>query len=71
MKRFEEEISTLPPPTMTVVDLISDSGESHPELGYLLEAFDDELGIPPSTSPIRLLQIRCLVLFYFVQFQVN
>ncbi|KAL6973628.1 hypothetical protein U1Q18_027813, partial [Sarracenia purpurea var. burkii] len=53
MKRFEEEISTLPylPPTMTVVDLISDSDEYQSELGYLLEASDDELGIPPLTSP--------------------
>ncbi|KAL6957748.1 hypothetical protein U1Q18_002335 [Sarracenia purpurea var. burkii] len=52
MKRFEEEISTSlpPPPAVTVVDLISDSGESQPELGYLLEASDDELGIPPSTT---------------------
>ncbi|KAL6996123.1 hypothetical protein U1Q18_006262 [Sarracenia purpurea var. burkii] len=52
MKRFEEEISTLPPPppTMTVVDLISDSGESQSELGYLLEASDDKFGIPPWTT---------------------
>ncbi|CAN4121868.1 unnamed protein product [Withania somnifera] len=41
MKSFEEEITTLP----------------QPELGYLLEASDDELGLPPPTEadnePIR------------------
>ncbi|KAL6952060.1 hypothetical protein U1Q18_041700 [Sarracenia purpurea var. burkii] len=47
MKRFKKEISTLPPPhpAMTVVDLISDFGESQSELEYLLEASDDELGV--------------------------
>ena len=43
MKSFEEEISPVP-----VVDLTSESGESQPDLGYLLEASDDELGLPPS-----------------------
>ena len=47
MKSFEEEISSSPVP---VVDLTSDSGESQPDLGYLLEASDDELGLPPSSS---------------------
>ncbi|XP_040998163.1 uncharacterized protein LOC121244206 [Juglans microcarpa x Juglans regia] len=47
MKSFEEEISRSQVP---VVDLTSDSGESQPELGYLLEASDDELGLPPSGS---------------------
>ncbi|KAG2664111.1 hypothetical protein I3760_16G064100 [Carya illinoinensis] len=47
MKSFEEEISRS---TAPVVDLTSDSGESQPELGYLLEASDDELGLPPSGS---------------------
>ncbi|KAG6392775.1 hypothetical protein SASPL_147001 [Salvia splendens] len=37
-----------------IVELVSDSGESRPDLGYLLEASDDELGIPPpATSPAR------------------
>ncbi|KAG6424512.1 hypothetical protein SASPL_114930 [Salvia splendens] len=37
-----------------IVELVSDSGESRPDLGYLLEASDDELGIPPPTaSPAR------------------
>ncbi|KAF2311112.1 hypothetical protein GH714_019551 [Hevea brasiliensis] len=48
MKSFEEEISASSSPVV-VVDLTSDSGESQPELGYLLEASDDELGLPPSS----------------------
>ncbi|KAJ6891156.1 hypothetical protein NC651_024612 [Populus alba x Populus x berolinensis] len=40
MKSFELEISAF--------DLTSESGESRPDLGYLLEASDDELGLPPS-----------------------
>ncbi|XP_042038195.1 uncharacterized protein LOC121784082 [Salvia splendens] len=37
-----------------IVELVSDSGESRPDLGYLLEALDDELGIPPpEASPTR------------------
>ncbi|KAG6396168.1 hypothetical protein SASPL_142310 [Salvia splendens] len=37
-----------------IVELVSDSGESRPDLGYLLEASDDELGIPPpAASPAR------------------
>ncbi|KAH7516544.1 uncharacterized protein LOC107429425 [Ziziphus jujuba] len=57
MKSLEEEISattscsaspaSAPVP---VVDLTSDTGESQPELGYLLEASDDELGLPPSIN---------------------
>ena len=46
MKSLQEEISassSLAP----VVDLTSDSGESQPQIGYLLEASDDELGLPP------------------------
>uniref|UniRef100_M1CT40 Uncharacterized protein n=1 Tax=Solanum tuberosum TaxID=4113 RepID=M1CT40_SOLTU len=54
IKSFEEEIlhrSTLPSPH-TLIDLtLSDSGESQSDLGYLLEASDDELGLPPSFSP--------------------
>lgn len=40
IKSFEEEI-LLPGPA-------PGTGESQPELGYLLEASDDELGLPPS-----------------------
>ena len=50
MKSFEEEISSSKPPPVPVVDLTSESGESRPELGYLLEASDDELGLPPSAT---------------------
>ncbi|CAI9785371.1 unnamed protein product [Fraxinus pennsylvanica] len=47
MKSFEEEIMGSPSPT---VDLKSGPEESQPDLGYLLEASDDELGLPPSTA---------------------
>nr|GMD16785.1 Carbohydrate-responsive element-binding protein [Ipomoea batatas] len=52
MKSFEEEITASPPPASAaaVVDLTSESGESQPDLGYLLEASDDELGLPPATA---------------------
>ncbi|XP_009804742.1 uncharacterized protein [Nicotiana sylvestris] len=48
MKSFEDEITTSPEPATARVS--SDSGESQPELGYLLEASDDELGLPPATE---------------------
>lgn len=44
MKSFEKEISGSSPANE------SNSGESRPDLGYLLGASDDELGIPPSVS---------------------
>ncbi|PIA39713.1 hypothetical protein AQUCO_02600277v1 [Aquilegia coerulea] len=43
MKSFEEEISMSKP-------ISSNSGDSQPDLGYLLEASDDELGLPPAFS---------------------
>jgi hypothetical protein len=43
IKSFEEEILVLPTSAIG-------SGESRNELGYLLEASDDELGLPPSFS---------------------
>lgn len=60
MKSFEEEITASPAAVDGagaaedgVIDLVSESGESRPDLGYLLEASDDELGIPPPTaSPV-------------------
>lgn len=48
MKSFEEEINA--GVGAAGVDISSDSGDSRPDLGYLLEASDDELGIPPPTS---------------------
>lgn len=63
MKSFEKEISSsgstlaeesaAAKASAAVVDLTSESGDSQPELGYLLEASDDELGIPPSTSDVE------------------
>ena len=61
MKSFEEEItaSSAPPAAATateVVDLTADSDVSQPEFGYLLEASDDELGLPPpAASEIELI----------------
>jgi len=49
IRSFEEEI-LVPSPALVVQDLTSDSGESQPELGYLLGASDDELGLPPTIS---------------------
>lgn len=49
MMSFQEEIDGGSPPP-EVADLTSDYAESQPELGYLLEASDDELGLPPSTA---------------------
>ncbi|GFQ08333.1 hypothetical protein PHJA_002977300 [Phtheirospermum japonicum] len=45
MKSFEEEITASPS-----AGFGGDYGESRPDLGYLLEASDDELGLPPPTS---------------------
>ncbi|XP_028100500.1 uncharacterized protein LOC114299870 [Camellia sinensis] len=44
MKSFEVEIIASPP--VTVVDLTLYSSESQPDLGFLIEASDDELGLP-------------------------
>ncbi|XP_055801135.1 uncharacterized protein LOC129870388 [Solanum dulcamara] len=52
MKSFEEEITASPAKATEteIVDLTVDSDESQPELGYLLEASDDELGLPPPAA---------------------
>ncbi|XP_055805512.1 uncharacterized protein LOC129874274 [Solanum dulcamara] len=42
MKSFEDEITV-----SETAGVSSEPGESQPELGYLLEASDDELGLPP------------------------
>uniref|UniRef100_A0A2P2MZY3 Uncharacterized protein LOC107262050 n=1 Tax=Rhizophora mucronata TaxID=61149 RepID=A0A2P2MZY3_RHIMU len=49
MKSFEVEISASSSSLAHVVDPTSDSGDSQPELAHLLEASDDELGLPPSS----------------------
>ncbi|KAG5030198.1 hypothetical protein AAZX31_05G218300 [Glycine max] len=47
IKSFEEEIlSPLPNP-----NLASEAEVFNPNLGYLLEASDDELGLPPAVAP--------------------
>ncbi|WOH13367.1 hypothetical protein DCAR_0832877 [Daucus carota subsp. sativus] len=48
MKSFEQEISGSTPANESY------SGESRPELGYLLGASDDELGIPATVSDDKL-----------------
>ncbi|KAL1189666.1 hypothetical protein V5N11_006118 [Cardamine amara subsp. amara] len=50
MKSFEDELSTA---TAKV------SGETQPDLGYLFEASDDELGLPPP-PPLPLPPMICL-----------
>ncbi|KAL2234985.1 uncharacterized protein LOC105161068 [Sesamum indicum] len=51
MKSFQEEIAaSTSAGDGGAVDVGADRGESRPELGYLLEASDDELGLPPPTS---------------------
>lgn len=47
IRSLEEEI-LVPEQAPSVVT--SDAGEGRPELGFLLEASDDELGLPPSFS---------------------
>ncbi|XP_010263565.1 PREDICTED: uncharacterized protein LOC104601793 [Nelumbo nucifera] len=49
IKSFEEEIS-LPPSQLPPEVEVAHSTESQPDLGYLLEASDDELGLPPTFS---------------------
>ncbi|KAK1386939.1 1-pyrroline-5-carboxylate dehydrogenase 2 [Heracleum sosnowskyi] len=52
IQSFENEILGLSPVPEKVAG-ITFSGESQPELGFLLEASDDELGLPPSTSSVE------------------
>uniref|UniRef100_A0A1J3HHD7 Uncharacterized protein n=1 Tax=Noccaea caerulescens TaxID=107243 RepID=A0A1J3HHD7_NOCCA len=55
MKSFEDELSAASPAITTAAQ---GSGETQPDLGYLLEASDDELGLPPppSVSPIPIVK---------------
>ncbi|CAN8293786.1 unnamed protein product [Cochlearia groenlandica] len=46
MKSFEDELSA----ASSTVSTAQGSGETQPDLGYLLEASDDELGLPPPPS---------------------
>ncbi|XP_061339494.1 uncharacterized protein LOC133286146 [Gastrolobium bilobum] len=45
MRSLQEEISASSSPAS--LHVTSDSGESRTQIGYLLEASDDELGLPP------------------------
>ena len=45
MKSFEDELSSAQP-----------RGETQPDLGYLLEASDDELGLPPPPPPVSVVE---------------
>lgn len=59
IRSFEEEIHVpeLAPEAMHVT---SDSGESQPELGYLLGASDDELGLPPTGGSLEEAKIEAV-----------
>ncbi|XP_076943754.1 uncharacterized protein LOC143614115 [Bidens hawaiensis] len=52
MKSFQDEISAVPESTESTqlpeLTELAESTESRVELGFLLEASDDELGLPPS-----------------------
>ncbi|KAB2055010.1 hypothetical protein ERO13_A11G005700v2 [Gossypium hirsutum] len=54
IRSFEEEI--LFPEQVALPETILDSGESRPELGFLFEASDDELGLPPSLPSVEVEQ---------------
>lgn len=51
IKSFEEDI--LFPAQSSLQVMSSESGGTRPELGFLLEASDDELGLPPSFSSVE------------------
>ncbi|XP_051148245.1 uncharacterized protein LOC127263318 [Andrographis paniculata] len=56
LKSFEEEISPSPRgggDSVQAVDPATESADSRPDLGYLLEASDDELGLPPTSGELR------------------
>lgn len=48
IKSFEEEILLLPPSPVAAPD--SSSSDPQSDLGFLLEASDDELGLPPTIT---------------------
>ncbi|KDP20111.1 hypothetical protein JCGZ_05880 [Jatropha curcas] len=50
IRSFEEEILVPSGPNTEVSDVTTYGGGSQPDLGYLLEASDDELGLPPTFS---------------------
>ncbi|KAL8205333.1 hypothetical protein R6Q57_008884, partial [Mikania cordata] len=50
MKSFQDEISPAPEVVTSKSFESVEFTESQPELGFLLEASDDELGLPPSDT---------------------
>ncbi|XP_057736081.1 uncharacterized protein LOC130951449 [Arachis stenosperma] len=54
MRSLQEEISASSSPAPFPVT--SDSGESQPQIGYLQEASDDELGLPPPGNSLVVLE---------------
>lgn len=57
MKSFEDEILAPGQDLGSDPNLGSESGEFMPNLGYLLEASDDELGLPPTVAPSEVQEI--------------
>ncbi|PON36832.1 hypothetical protein PanWU01x14_325240 [Parasponia andersonii] len=53
IRSFEEEIQVRDPAAPEAMHVTTDSGESQQELGYLLEASDDELGLPPTGGSVE------------------
>ncbi|XP_059642587.1 uncharacterized protein LOC132284492 [Cornus florida] len=51
IKSLEEEIMHQSPPPQPAVVVDDSAAVPQPDLGYLLEASDDELGLPPAISP--------------------
>ncbi|XP_058737714.1 uncharacterized protein LOC131609949 [Vicia villosa] len=51
MKSLQDEISASSTSNSISIRVTSDSGESQAQIGYLLEASDDELGLPPPGYP--------------------
>lgn len=65
IRSFEEEMQVPEPlsvsePLPAVIGMTSETGESLPDLGYLLEASDDELGLPPRTGSSEETKIKAV-----------
>ncbi|KAK7269754.1 hypothetical protein RIF29_22489 [Crotalaria pallida] len=50
IKSLQDEISASSSSSPVPINVTSNSGESQPPIGYLLEASDDELGLPPPVN---------------------
>ena len=60
IRSFEEEIHVPELAPEEAMHLTTDSGDSQPELGYLLEASDDELGLPPTGGAVEKAKIEAV-----------